>query len=419
MNYASMIDEKGLKKGFIVATLISTIIGTFTTGIGLYDRIRDHSRQHHTDHAQDHRIDDLEHRIDRLDRRDRLDRHDGFGGGAGYLSPNAVGDAVYAALSSAPTAIRREYEGLLASAGPRFAQGDATARLQLQALLIDLQSSVIQQLQEALDRRSYRRSSSNPRGGRVDDRYGFSSERLAEAADRARNGSIRALREQHQRLLEDSTPHRPLSHHSNDYLEYADGREDTGLFCPYALQLQRNPRTPMDLDLDGDDTAISDTTAAFCPSCAGRLEISPDYAWKIQKSVVVGQRFDRDDDDRDAGRNHHRRGASMHSHSVVDDVEDRVFVLSNRFVVKCHQTAKVVEDHESRHAGFSMLKPSYACCLCEERGRYSGRGRSSSSRVAVCSNMTNLVDHVCDEHSIKELMADPDIHEVEPRRERW
>jgi hypothetical protein len=68
-------------------------------------------------------------------------------------------------------------------------------------------------------------------------------------------------------------------------------------------------------------------------------------------------------------------------------VEDWTFLLSNRFIVKCH-----------REGG------GYACYLCYRR-----RGIDT-----LCRGMESLVNHVMDKHDIAEYESDPDIRETIP-----
>jgi hypothetical protein len=90
--------------------LISTLIGTFTTGINLYDRVGEKRRQKKTDNSQDTKIKELEERVSNAakwkEERDRkeMDLHRSLGQGGPM--------------------IRQEYNKDLARMGPRFAQGD-------------------------------------------------------------------------------------------------------------------------------------------------------------------------------------------------------------------------------------------------------------------------------------------------------
>ncbi|CAK7230420.1 hypothetical protein SCUCBS95973_007567 [Sporothrix curviconia] len=496
MNYANMIEEKHLKKGFIIATLISTVIGTFTTGINLYERMSDRHRQHKTDHNQDEKIKELERRADASDKARRqaekekhehamaLDRKNNNSSG-GYPYPpyeypplpfsrpqNDLGDA----LAASGPMIRREYDRDYARMGARFAEGDTIAQNELQAQIIDLQASVIRLLQEALDT------------GVMPDPAA-----LYAAASRARNGSIRALQDQYQRMLTAapirggigggernrrslrsssvaSGSTRDGGDDNYDYARRRSGRDwaaaidrdrdwdrardrrsqsQTGggggnrrsatfplepppLFCRYALELQQDWRRPLDVG-DGnrgrDDDDCDDLT---CPACMGHFAIEHDRSWKMHKPVVVGERVeeivnrdsrpgsggdgDGDGDDAAGGSGSgHDEDASAgqgnlvttRRRNVIELVQDRQFVVSNRFIVKCHRPA--IYDISPRGGGGGyLLPPTYACCLCD---RFDSTG---SGKVTVCGTMSRLVNHVCEQHTVGELLSDPDIREIRP-----
>ncbi|KAL2126525.1 hypothetical protein VTI74DRAFT_753 [Chaetomium olivicolor] len=63
MDTAEMIEERKLRQGFVLATLISTVAGTFVTGINLYDRLVEQRRQKKLDRGQNKRIKELEQRL--------------------------------------------------------------------------------------------------------------------------------------------------------------------------------------------------------------------------------------------------------------------------------------------------------------------------------------------------------------------
>lgn len=202
----------------------------------------------------------------------------------------------------------------------------------------------------------------------------------ASTAAHSHKGSpgTRALQDRGQRMLP-AAPEglRALSH------PYA-------AFCPYSLQLQRDLHRPLEVDVDGDPAKTS--TSLYCPCCAGRLAISPGRLWKMRKPVAVDGRR--------------------------DNSRVRVFTLTNRFVVKCHRPSEVDGQHDStyrdRPASSRLLPPTYACCLClERRQQRSPHGQNTDLSVASFGNMSHLVRHVCDAHSVRELLADPDIQEVE------
>jgi hypothetical protein len=105
------------QQGFIIATLISTIVGTFTTGIGLFDRLNDKRKQHKRDYNQDGKIAELEKRVDEAEKRSRS-----VGGGRG--NGNGDGDGLRDSLTYGGPLVRREYDRGYDVLGKRFAEGD-------------------------------------------------------------------------------------------------------------------------------------------------------------------------------------------------------------------------------------------------------------------------------------------------------
>ncbi len=367
--------------------------------------------------------------------------------------------------------IRHEYDRDYARLGAHFAEGDAISQNELQAHIIDLQASVIRLLQDALV------------SGTMPDPAA-----LYAAAGRARNGSIRALQDQYQRMLAPA----PLSGREtlrsssvaavvpssrsvqrandardrllNDDIDDHD-RMDRGrrrrslsqsnftgrraatfpiepqppLFCRFAIELQRDWRHSLDFRNSSGISSGSDrddfVDGFVCPACMGRFAIEPDRSWKMHKPVVVGERVEDvvqrdnkphlDSDDEavfeivdgvegrvvvkadavdDDGDGHGKR-VTTHHRNVVELVVDRLFMLTNRFIVKCHRQAAF----ESVDIGAALLPPTYACCLCD---------RFDRSKVALCTTMAQLVDHVCEKHSATELVSDPDIRELRPHTRR-
>ncbi|KAB5545806.1 hypothetical protein GE09DRAFT_1175303 [Coniochaeta sp. 2T2.1] len=218
MNYASMIEEKRLKQGFIIATLISTIVGTFTRGINLFDRISDKHRQHTTDHGHDQKIRELERRVNETESRRRPSRS--------RSPPRRRGDDdLRGSLEYGGPMVRREYDRGYADIGPRFAEGDPLVT------------------------------------GRPPD-----VQTLLNASEFAREGSVKALRDQYQRLLQSAPIQRPtgLVRRISSTPTLRDGAtassataDWTGrsrqqkaiafnkpgpLFCPYVEDLQRTSR---------------------------------------------------------------------------------------------------------------------------------------------------------------------------------
>jgi hypothetical protein len=123
------------------------------------------------------------------------------------------------------------------------------------------------------------------------------------------------------------------------------------LFCVYARDLQNHLRLPLtDNYKEGGDN--------LCPFCRTHISTRPGKAWEIITDSCKG-----------GGR--YRR---------------RIFLVKNRFVIKCHREG----------AGF-------ACVLC-------ARFKESDT---VCREVGALMDHLWKEHTSEELEKDDDIFEVD------
>ncbi|KAK1834922.1 hypothetical protein QBC39DRAFT_342245 [Podospora conica] len=344
MNYSSMIEEKRLKQGFILATLISTIAGTFTTGINLYDRIVEKRKQAKLDKGQDERLNELE---------ERYDKH--HGGRSSSTSHRDPSPDLRHSLASGPPAIQREYDTHLSQFGPRFAEGDVQSQLQLQSQIITLQSTVIAVLESAL------------RTGRPPD-----LSRLYNASEFAREGAVRALREQYRRMLEPAAPPsrsrpgmlRRVSSTPETLRIHAPGgvSKDGPLFCAVAVAVQRTPPGVALGEVLGGEPGR-------CPGCGAGLAAAC-RPWRIEAEVTMRR----------------EQGGE-----VVEVVEVRTYQVGARFLVKCHREG----------AGFS-------CFLC----------RCHRERDTVCEDVPTLVRHLVERHEVGEYLGDGDIREVEGVRRR-
>ena len=110
------------QQGFIIATLISTIAGTFSTGINLFDRIAEKRKQGRLDKGQDKRIEDLEKRVNEAEPRrgrDRSQQRD-----QPRQRVNAQDDDLRDSLQYGGNAVQHEFDRRYSQLGPRFAQGD-------------------------------------------------------------------------------------------------------------------------------------------------------------------------------------------------------------------------------------------------------------------------------------------------------
>ncbi|KAF1979497.1 hypothetical protein BU23DRAFT_548727 [Bimuria novae-zelandiae CBS 107.79] len=278
MNYATWIEEKNLKKTFIVATLCSTIVGTFTTTMNLYDAVQQRKKQKKTDSKQDDELQALRKRIDDAEQRakDKENQHDDYGRN----------------FQQASALIQRQYDEGYGRLGSRFAVGDTITENQLQKQIIQLQQTVINVLQDALynDRQLTRADMA----------------KLAAASDAAREGSIDALRAQQQRLagIEDS-PRRDSPMRALPAPKRASTVvDDEPLFCRYALGLQFRPSKP----LAGDFAPGGDCR---CPDCDRRIDATADDFWQIGKRTPI-------------------------VYGGQEVTEAREFHLGQRFVIKCH-----------------------------------------------------------------------------------
>ncbi|KAK7750033.1 hypothetical protein SLS62_008026 [Diatrype stigma] len=208
MNYANMIQEENLKKTFIIATLCSTLVGTFSSSMGLWDRVKERRKQQKRDIQQDSEIKALREKVEASERRPpphhqqqqhRLeqapppsrDSRGGGRGGGGGRSRDWDRDEVGDAFERSGALIRREFDDGYERYGRRFAVGDAATENRLQAQVIALQQTVIAVLQDALaEGRQLTRAD---------------AARLVAASDAARDGSLDALRQQRRRLMATSS----------------------------------------------------------------------------------------------------------------------------------------------------------------------------------------------------------------------
>lgn len=120
------------------------------------------------------------------------------------------------------------------------------------------------------------------------------------------------------------------------------------LFCVYARDLQNHSRLPLtDNYKEGGDNR--------CPYCRTHIATRPGKAWEIIADGCKG-------------------------------AKRRVFLVKNRFVIKCHREGT-----------------GFACVLC-------ARFKESDT---VCRDVGLLMDHMWKEHSGEELEKDDDIFEID------
>jgi hypothetical protein len=120
----------GAQKTFIMATLASTLVGTFTASMGLYDRIADRREQHRQkkrDGKQDGEIKQIKESMEKAqqaadERQREIDRLKN-GGGQRDGGRRGYDDVGYN-LERDAGMIQRMYDDGFGRYGRRFAQGD-------------------------------------------------------------------------------------------------------------------------------------------------------------------------------------------------------------------------------------------------------------------------------------------------------
>ncbi|KAI0407547.1 hypothetical protein F4802DRAFT_27863 [Xylaria palmicola] len=294
-NLAGMVEEKKLKSTFVLATLCSTLINTFSASIGLWDRMSDRRKQKKKDAKQDDEIEKLKEQAAQSQRRpdqkraieDSRPPH----GNKSYTTYNDDDDdnALARSLEVSEALIRREYNNSVGRLGKRFAVGDLIAENQLQAQVIALQRTVIDVLQQALlNRRSLSR-------GDV--------QRLIAASSTARDGSLDALRQQYQRLSFEAHPRqRGLPETEWNPTDMTPGE----IYCNYSLALQNTPELPLLV-------SFAPGGNGCCSTCGVQLdrETAETY-WHIEKS------------------------APLDPTKETESQKQYQFNLGQRFIIKCH-----------------------------------------------------------------------------------
>ncbi|KAK4669092.1 uncharacterized protein QC763_0028980 [Podospora pseudopauciseta] len=379
----------GPRQAFVLATLISTIAGTFITGINLYDRLVEQRRQRKRDKGQNKRIKGARGRLNTAEEeRTKLKEEQGKQGqrkrakGGGSASDSDADDDhdrdddgarhLRRSLQHGGPSIQREYDRFYNTMGQKFARGDLVAQTQLQSQIIVLQSTVIKLLEEAL------LTGQPPDLSRL-----------------LREGSIRALQDQYQRFLQSAPiprrgprPGAPIRRTSStpslrgdeqvrlagtihlyestppaaaDNLYHDDSRSGTNrkdpLFCPYA--------------------PVSTLVHVTCPACGTLLENPPRTEMRERgASILLANRKGGGYPETD--RDWERRGRSSSRGSRYGDKDEKVDTKS------------------------FILTPRYACylCLCHR------------DRDTLCKTEETLVCHVAGKHSIAEYRQDRDIKEM-------
>ncbi|OAK99423.1 hypothetical protein IQ06DRAFT_378278 [Phaeosphaeriaceae sp. SRC1lsM3a] len=352
MNYASWIEEKNLKKTFIMATLASTLVGTFTASMGLYDRVSDkrqQRKQRQRDTKQDGEIKELKEDFKKAqqaaeERQNEIDRLKSGGGGGGDRGRRD--DDVGYNLGRDAAMIQRMYDDGFGRYGNRFAMGDAIAENQLQAQIISLQQTVINVLQDALanDRQLTRADQA----------------KLIAASNAAREGSLNALAQAQQRLSphdspRSASPQRSIAPPKRASTAIMDAGDQ--LFCHYSLDLQYTQNKPL-------AASFAPGGPCQCPACGVHLDVTADDFWMIGKRTPI---------------------TVLDKGYETEVMETREFRLGQRFALKCH-----TPDGE------------YACIICSK----------NRDVDAICRTVDALVKHVGTYHDVNELDREVDLREV-------
>ncbi|CBX95854.1 hypothetical protein LEMA_P030060.1 [Plenodomus lingam JN3] len=293
-----------------MATLASTLVGTFTASMGLWERVHDRRQAHKQkirDTKQDSEIKQLRDQFERAQheadgRQQEIDRLKN-GGGRDDPGRNFERDGMM---------IQRMYDEAYGRMGNRFAQGDAIVENQLQAQIISLQQTVINVLQDALynDRQLTHADMS----------------KLVAASNFARDESLEAMRQAQQRLgsnhgsiRSSSPPHSLALPPKRTSTVLVNGPDH--LFCRYSLELQYLPNKPL-------ASTFAPAGSCQCPACGLRLDVTAEDFWMIGKRTpmtILDQGYE------------------------TEITETREFRLGQRFVLKCHTP-----------------EGEYACTICNK-----------------------------------------------------
>ncbi|KAM7187991.1 hypothetical protein V8F20_010726 [Naviculisporaceae sp. PSN 640] len=448
MEAAQMTEDRRIKSTFLVATLASTVAGTFITAFNLFDKVnekRKHRQQKKLDKGQNKRLDELERRVD--ENLAKIDKK------VNNQADRIRDDDVRDSLQQGPV-VKREFDRHYAAMGEEFAAGDLIAQNQLQSQVITLQSTVIKLLEEAIFT------------GKPPDMA-----KLYNASELARIGSVRALRDQAQRMQQSmpinqglrpdrprgrpiglirrtsSTPSlrssitststtsstssssssdtttpsyrrsraidnpnrvsagyygaaigepprktltypNPSSHVSGADLDDEEEYQKSGpLFCRYARDLQHDPRMRVDESI---------FSSRGCPACGATIpsntanNVTVGGGHLIDKEVVITERITTTQPRR-GSLSVTLGGNPMPVTELVKRYEDRTYLLTPKFMVKCHRVGA------ERPGG-----KGYACYLCF-------RNRDKDT---LLKTVRGLVGHVRDKHEIIEYEREEDIRRV-------
>ena len=376
--------DQSSQKSFMVATLVSTLIGTFTAAAVLHDKYeekKDRYKQKKIDQGQTDNIDELRKEVKQLKEKHENDDDDSDSsrdkGGRSrsrrkriaYRDDDSDGFDREAALSK--RAIQQEFDANMARLGTRFAQGDVIAENKLQAQIIALQQTVIDVLQDAMI--------SGRTLGRDD------MQRLIAAQESAKQGSLDAMRDQYQRMnvsdgrrrsmapdvdyrrqltlpspvvdsgYEDFGPPRRVRTAPVNSSRSADSSSDS-TYCKYALDLQSDSRAPI-------LSVFSPGGSQTCPACRAHVDVTTQNVWVLETRKPLPS--DQQDD----------KGGL---------VELRKYKMDARLILKSH-----VPD-----GGFT-------CAICSQD--------ESRDADAYCGSVAALITHIGRDHLREDFEREVDI----------
>lgn len=353
----SVFQEKNLKKTFIIATLVSTIISCFGNAQGLYDRLA----QKKVDKKQDAEIKKLQEQVNSKskDADDAKTKSDDGRSRQGERRRGGSPDSedLHKSLQRSGRIIQntqRFYEDDLYRMDrrlqQRFEMGDMIAQNELQAQIIQLQQTVINILEQAVY--------TGQQPSRAD------MVLLFQASEAARQGTVDALSGQYHRLIQggelqrsrtapmkaiEGPPSLQSSRRGSVQPSLRGLPEPDPLYCRYAAALQDYPGKQL-------AASFSPGGNCACESCGVRLPIVPGRAFQIYKED-----------------------------SEVRGGEARYHIL-NRFMVKCHRP-----------------NGEFACVLCT-------RNRKVDT---IWEDLRAFAKHVSRAHDANEYFMEIDIEEVD------
>ena len=346
----------------------------FTCRHDKYQEKKDRAKQKTLDEGQDTKIKNLQSQVENLQKgggddsgsrrksRPRLESRRSLSAG------NYDEEDFERSARKSRAMIEREFDADMRRMGSRFAQGDVISENKLQAQVIQLQSTVINVLQDALlnDRRLSKAD----------------IHRLITAQDSARQGSLDALRDQYDRMIQDqpqqltidyrrssrqmSPPRRQLTLPPPDspmddnfapvrrvMTQPIDrsGSNSPPIFCRYAIDLQRDSRRAL-------HPSFSTSGTQKCPACSVIVPVTFKDEWVFETRTPI-------------------RG-----NNGEDLVEVRSFSMDARLIVKSHTPS-----------GELM------CVIC-----YHERNAD-----CLCASVDALIRHIGRVHTSEEFIREEDM----------